>query len=139
MYFSFRCFIWPRTTFVRRKSVYKRGNCWCTPLLLVATTFSEMSHETAVLPLNQAKAYLEDKPLRASISKQGIVLATVYDYVFRTKSDVFLSNMNFWTFTATQETGKLNKSTQSNDEVIYNYYTTLILFAYHLYFYQEFK
>ena len=99
----------------------------------------EMSHETAVLPLNQAKAYLEDKPLRASISKQGIVLATVYDYVFRTKSDVFLSNMNFWTFTATQETGKINKSTQSNDEVIYNYYTTLILFAYHLYFYQEFK
>ena len=77
----------------------------------------EMSHDTATLPLNQAKAYLDGKPLRASITKQGVVMATIYDYVFRTKSDPCVNSMNYWTFIATQETCKLQKSTKSNDEV----------------------
>lgn len=76
----------------------------------------EMSHLTAMLPLNQAKAYLQDKPLRSSISKQGVVLATIYDYVFRTKCEPCVNNMNYWTFVATQETGKLQPST-AKDEV----------------------
>ncbi len=78
-----------------------------------------MSHETAVLPLNQAKAFLEGKPLRASISKQGLVLATIYDYVFRTKSNAIFNEMNYWTYVATQETCLLKQTTNSNNKVVF--------------------
>lgn len=68
-----------------------------------------MSHPTAPLPLLQGKAYLLGKPLRASISKEGVILATIYDYVFRTTSDLRIQNMNFWNFTGTQEICPLSK------------------------------
>lgn len=77
----------------------------------------EMSHNTAPLPLNQAKAFLTDKPLRASFSKKGVVLATIYDYVYRTKLESRLSNMNYWMFTATQETITIKKSSKFNEKV----------------------
>lgn len=60
-----------------------------------------MSHKTVSLPIAQAKAYLEGKRLRASRSKQGTVMATIYDYVFRTKIDASVDNMNYWTFVST--------------------------------------
>ena len=36
-----------------------------------------------MLLLNQAPAYLHDQPLYCSVDKTGVVLASVYDYVFR--------------------------------------------------------
>ncbi len=79
----------------------------------------EMSHETAVLPLIQAKAFLRGQPLRASISKGGLVLATIYDYVFRSKSDPIINGINYWSFVSTQETIQLQKSTEKKDQVNY--------------------
>ena len=76
----------------------------------------QMSHETAVIPLNQAKAFLRGQPLRASISKHGLVLATIYDYVFRTKSDPTVNGLNYWLFVATQETWQLKRSAENIEE-----------------------
>lgn len=63
-----------------------------------------MSHTTAILPLAQAVAYLEGSAISASISKNGTVYATIYDYCYRSVS---CDSMNFWSFIASQEVCKL--------------------------------
>ncbi|EFX66259.1 hypothetical protein DAPPUDRAFT_116575 [Daphnia pulex] len=43
----------------------------------------EMSHETAILPLTQASAFVQGEQLTASINKYGTVFATIDDYCFQ--------------------------------------------------------
>lgn len=62
-----------------------------------------MSQQTAVLPLTQAIAYVTGEPLRLSINRDGIVMATIYDYVFRTRDVTLISKMLYWHFVSTME------------------------------------
>ena len=64
----------------------------------------EMSHDTAVLPLEQAAAFLENRPLQAAFRKDGTVTANIHDYVFRNHA---LEATNYWQFVATQESTAL--------------------------------
>lgn len=62
----------------------------------------QMSHETAPLLLQQALAFLNGSHLNASINKNGIIMAAVFDYVYRTTDGPSFSLMNMWVFVATQ-------------------------------------
>jgi hypothetical protein len=65
-----------------------------TPLLSWIGLGNELFHlsrSTALLLLNQALAYLDEKPLRSSIDKHGIVLASI----FRVKE---LKHVCWWHF-----------------------------------------
>ena len=42
-----------------------------------------MSHQTVVLPLNQALFYLENKQISATVSQKGVIRATIYDKVYQ--------------------------------------------------------
>ena len=53
-----------------------------------------MSHQTAVLPLTQAIAYLEKETNYANITRYGEVKATIYDYVFRSEQNPIIDKMN---------------------------------------------
>jgi hypothetical protein len=75
-----------------------------------------MSHQTVVLPLNQALAYLENKQIFATVSQNGAIRATIYDYIFRTKSVVEFDNMNYWEFVKTQEFCKNVNPIDENSE-----------------------
>ena len=57
-----------------------------------------MSHQTAVLPLNQMHAFLLELPMKMTLTKK--VFTVVYDYLFR-NSD--FENLNLWDFIATQQ------------------------------------
>jgi hypothetical protein len=67
----------------------------------------EMSHETAILPLTQARAFVQGEQLTASINKHGTVFATIHDYVYRSSTDPSIDGMNYWQFVGSQETCKL--------------------------------
>ena len=56
-----------------------------------------MSHATAVLPLTQTVAYLQENPIFSSINKKGHVFSTIHDYVYRNR---LFEEINFWTFTS---------------------------------------
>lgn len=62
----------------------------------------QMSHQTAPLLLLQALAYLNGSHLNASINKEGVIMAAVFDYVHRT-SHPFFSILDMLEFVATQE------------------------------------
>ena len=81
----------------------------------------EMSHETAVLPLTQALAYLLGEPLRSSINRDGVVLASTYDYVFRTRDDETIASMTYWDFVTIMETYPL-KSVSVAKQVSQKYF-----------------
>jgi hypothetical protein len=66
----------------------------------------EMSHDTAVLPLEQAVAFLEKRPLQAAFHKDGTVTANIHDYVYRSPA---LDETNYWQFVATQESTELRQ------------------------------
>lgn len=72
-----------------------------------------MSHDTAVLPLNQALAFLKREELYASLSRGGTVYASIYDYVYRNNTDPRIERMNYWEFTATQQLCPLSKHNQN--------------------------
>ena len=59
----------------------------------------EMSHETTILPLTQARAFVQGEQLTASINKHGTVFATIHDYVYRS-SDPTIEGMHYWQFVA---------------------------------------
>ena len=42
-----------------------------------------MSHQTVVLPLNQALSYLENKQISVTVSQKGVIRATIYDKVYQ--------------------------------------------------------
>ena len=75
-----------------------------------------ISHQTVVLPLNHALSYLENKQISATVSQKGVIRATIYDYVFRTKSVVQFDNMNYWVFLKTQEFCKNKSAVDKNQE-----------------------
>ena len=73
----------------------------------------DMSHKTVPLPIAQAKA--RGKAFTCIHNEtRHTVMATIYDYVFRTRRDPSVDNMNYWTFVATQETCKLKKTKNLN-------------------------
>lgn len=72
-----------------------------------------MSHPTANVPLAQAIAYLNGFPITVSMTRNGVLYATIYDYIFRNDRNQAMENINFWTFVASCKTRKLNKSTSS--------------------------
>lgn len=76
----------------------------------------QMSHETAPLLLLQALAFLNGNHLNASINKNGIIMAAVFDYVYRTTDDPSFSLMNMWVFVVTQEQCLLSKSTRQRKD-----------------------
>lgn len=77
----------------------------------------QMSHKTAVLPLNQAVAFLNQEELYASVSRTGVVYASIYDYVFRNGTDPVIAKMNFWDFVGSQEVVKLHKLKKSEGNI----------------------
>jgi hypothetical protein len=81
--------------------------------VLLGNEIFAMSHQTAVLPLTQAIAYLEKETIYANITRYGDVKATIYDYVFRSKENPLIEKMNLWSFTQKQESCKL-KARPSN-------------------------
>ena len=46
-----------------------------------------MSHDTVALPVPQARAFIRSEKLTASVNDNGIVLATIHDYVYRSSND----------------------------------------------------
>ncbi|EFX73115.1 hypothetical protein DAPPUDRAFT_325613 [Daphnia pulex] len=77
----------------------------------------EMSHETAILPLTQARAFVQGEQLTASINKHGTVFATIHDYVYRSSNDPsIIDGMNYWQFVGSQETCKLKSFFQDVEE-----------------------
>ena len=84
-------------------------------LVLRGMSIFEMSHETSVLPLTQALAFLEGEEIRALVNRQGIVSATTYDYVYRSRGSSENDSMNFWNFTKTQETCKQNTNKENGE------------------------
>ena len=69
-----------------------------------------MSHETATLPLSQALAFLENRPLTAPINKSGTAFSSVFDYIYRNTSAKCFDSMNFWEFTTTQRRVSLSNN-----------------------------
>lgn len=65
-----------------------------------------MSHKTMTLPLNQAISFLKKESLYASVSRDGIVHASIYHYVYRS-DDLDTTNLNYWKFISSQEICKL--------------------------------
>ena len=76
---------------------------------LLGVKMFAMSHETVVLPLFQAIAFLNHESIQASISKDGTVYASVFDYVFR-GCDQEIAETNYWQFLSRQEVKKLHKA-----------------------------
>ncbi len=63
--------------------------------VLLGNEIFAMSHQTAVLPLTQAIAYLEKETIYANITRYGEVKATIYDYVFRSEQNPKIDKTNF--------------------------------------------
>lgn len=84
----------------------------------------EMSHETALLPVAQAVAFLKKEPLTASVNKHGNVYATILDYVYRNSEEQSICDMNYWDFIRLHTTRKYpqkkknskSKGKHSNEE-----------------------
>jgi hypothetical protein len=82
--------------------------------VLLGNDISAMSHQTVVLPLTQALAYLEQENIHATITRFSEVKATIHDYVFRTMEAPHIEATNFWDFTLTQEICKLKSCSGVN-------------------------
>ena len=54
----------------------------CAYWLLDGRTF-ESSHESALLPVEQAVSYLSGDPIRVLVGIRGVILASILDYVYR--------------------------------------------------------
>ena len=70
----------------------------------------QMSHQTSVVLVTQALAYLKGLELNASFNKKGVVMASTHDYVYRSVDDVLINAMTMWEFVATQEICDLKTS-----------------------------
>ena len=60
----------------------------------------DMSHATAVLPLTQTVAYLQENPIFSSKNNKGHKFSTIHDCVYRNQ---LFEEMNFWTFTSSHK------------------------------------
>ena len=72
-----------------------------------------MSHQTAVLPLNQMHAFLLGLPMKTTLTKKGKVFTVVYDYLFRNSA---FENLNLWDFVATQQRVPFQDWTEPNSD-----------------------
>ena len=70
---------------------------------LIGGKVFEMSQETAILPLNQALAFLRKEDIHASVSRNGTIYASIHDYAFRDTSNPAIESINYWDFAATQQ------------------------------------
>jgi hypothetical protein len=62
-----------------------------------------MSHDITALLVPQARAFIRAEKLTASVNDNGIVLATIHDYVYRSSNDSIIETMNYWNFSSSQE------------------------------------
>jgi hypothetical protein len=82
-------------------------------LLLKDKDVFEYSHDFAAVPLAQALAFLENRSIRATIGKNGVIKALTYDYAFR---NTVLETMNFWDYRERLDTFPKSQSKNKKNE-----------------------